>query len=68
MSNLRGDQDIVQKATRTAIFGGTFDPVHLGHLFAAEEVLDRFDYERVVFVPARIAPHKDEAPAVSPTA
>ena len=55
-------------SSRTAIFGGTFNPVHLGHLFAADEVLDRLDYERVIFVPAHIAPHKGEAPEVSPKA
>ena len=42
--------------------------MHLGHLFIADEVLDQFDYERVVFVPAHLAPHKDEAPEVSPGA
>ncbi len=55
-------------SSRTAIFGGTFNPVHLGHLFVADEVLDRFDYERVVFVPAHIAPHKGEVPEASPKA
>ena len=55
-------------SSRTAILGGTFDPVHLGHLFVAEEVLDRFDYERVVFVPAHIPPHKSEVQGASPAA
>jgi nicotinate-nucleotide adenylyltransferase len=42
----------------TALFGGTFDPVHNGHLAIASEAAGRFDLERVLFVPASIPPHK----------
>ena len=44
---------------RLVIFGGTFNPVHVGHLFLAEEVQARLGYERVLFVPAHIPVHKD---------
>ena len=50
---------------RTAILGGTFDPVHVGHLFVAEEVLHQLHYDRILFVPARLPPHKNRAPRVS---
>ena len=40
------------------IFGGTFDPIHIGHLRAAEEVREIFSLERIYFVPALIPPHK----------
>jgi nicotinate-nucleotide adenylyltransferase len=44
------------------IFGGTFNPVHLGHLRAAEEVAEALDLERVVFVPSSVPPHKADDP------
>jgi nicotinate-nucleotide adenylyltransferase len=46
----------VQK--RIALFGGTFDPVHLGHLEVARNVLPLFEIEKVLFIPAQVAPHK----------
>jgi len=44
--------------TRIALYGGTFDPVHLGHLEVARRVSELFEIEKVVFIPAEIAPHK----------
>lgn len=42
------------------LMGGTFDPIHMGHLVTAEEARQQFDLDYVVFVPAGIPPHKDE--------
>jgi nicotinate-nucleotide adenylyltransferase len=42
----------------TAFFGGTFDPVHNGHLAIAKEAIARFDLDRVLFIPAANPPHK----------
>lgn len=39
--------------------GGTFDPLHLGHLSLAQEALEKYSLEHVYFVPARCPPHKD---------
>jgi nicotinate-nucleotide adenylyltransferase len=43
---------------RVGVLGGTFDPVHLGHLLAAEAVREELDLDSVLFVPARTPPHK----------
>jgi len=43
---------------RVGVFGGTFDPIHIGHLVSAEEARVELKLERVVFVPAGLPPHK----------
>jgi nicotinate-nucleotide adenylyltransferase len=43
---------------KLAIFGGTFDPIHDGHLALAREAVARFHLDRVLFVPAAHPPHK----------
>jgi nicotinate-nucleotide adenylyltransferase len=40
------------------LFGGTFDPIHIGHLIVAEEARERVGLDRVIFVPCGIPPHK----------
>jgi len=48
------------------LMGGTFDPIHLGHLVSAEEARQQFDLDYVVFVPAGIPPHKDQSKVTDP--
>jgi nicotinate-nucleotide adenylyltransferase len=43
---------------RLALYGGTFDPVHFGHLILAREALDQLALDRVIFIPAGLSPHK----------
>ncbi|MBI2201260.1 MAG: adenylyltransferase/cytidyltransferase family protein [Armatimonadetes bacterium] len=44
---------------RVGIMGGTFDPIHYGHLVTAEEARVQFELTQVLFVPNRYPPHKD---------
>ncbi len=43
---------------RVAFYGGSFDPVHNAHLTIAERLIDLFDLQKLIFVPAFHAPHK----------
>ena len=44
---------------RTAVFGGSFNPIHYGHLLLADDLLEILSLDRVLFVPAKHPPHKD---------
>jgi nicotinate-nucleotide adenylyltransferase len=48
----------MEQPKRIAIYGGTFDPVHSGHLEIARRVTQFFGIDEFLFVPARVAPHK----------
>ena len=43
---------------RVGIMGGSFDPVHIGHLIVAQDAIERLELDEIVFVPASIPPHK----------
>jgi nicotinate-nucleotide adenylyltransferase len=43
---------------RLGLFGGSFDPIHLGHLILAESALEQCELEQVWFLPAAVPPHK----------
>ncbi|MBN2304677.1 MAG: nicotinate (nicotinamide) nucleotide adenylyltransferase [Anaerolineae bacterium] len=51
---------------RLGIYGGTFDPPHLGHLILAETAADTLALNRVLFVPAADPPHKESADVRTP--
>jgi nicotinate-nucleotide adenylyltransferase len=49
---------------RLGLYGGTFDPIHHGHLILARDAIQQLELDRIVFVPAAISPHKlERAPA-----
>ena len=50
----------VFKNSRIGIIGGTFDPVHYGHLFIAQTALEELNLDEVLFIPAGKPPHKQE--------
>ena len=45
---------------KTCLFGGTFDPPHFGHLIVAQTIFEAKHFDKIVFVPAHIPPHKKE--------
>jgi nicotinate-nucleotide adenylyltransferase len=47
---------------KVAILGGTFDPIHWGHLVMAETALQQAALDQVIWVPTHIAPHKSQQP------
>lgn len=51
---------------RLGVMGGTFDPIHIGHLVAAEEARDRYELGKVIFVPSARPPHKGGVAHSSP--
>ena len=50
---------------RIGIFGGTFNPPHVGHLIVAEHVRERLDLDKVIFVPSATSPHKQHLESLS---
>ena len=52
---------------KTALYGGSFDPPHLGHLAVARQVLERFAVDRLVFLPASHSPLKSGTPTATDT-
>ena len=50
---------------KIGILGGTFNPVHIGHLILAEEAREKIGLDKVIFVPTNLPPHKDEADVIS---
>lgn len=49
----------MSKKNRIGLMGGTFDPIHLGHLIIAETARERLSLDKIVFIPAGNPPHKD---------
>ncbi|MCA1630794.1 MAG: nicotinate-nucleotide adenylyltransferase [Acidobacteria bacterium] len=56
----------MSQTKRIAIYGGTFDPVHDGHLAVARSLVELLALDCLMFVPAHTAPHKRSAPPTSP--
>ena len=50
---------------RIGILGGTFDPVHTGHLVLADEARGEYELDRILFIPAAVPPHKPAAEVTS---
>ncbi len=44
---------------KIGLLGGTFNPIHYGHLIIAEQIRELFEFDNIVFIPSGIPPHKD---------
>lgn len=51
---------------KIGLYGGSFDPIHNGHLILARDAMERLELDRVIFLPARISPHKLDRPPAPP--
>ena len=49
---------------RIGIMGGTFNPIHIGHMIIAQNALEDYGLSKVIFIPCAIPPHKDAMPVV----
>jgi nicotinate-nucleotide adenylyltransferase len=58
-------EHLKEKDKGLGLLGGTFDPVHLGHLRCAQEVLEAFHLSQVIFILASTPPHKTDRPIIS---
>lgn len=47
---------------RVGLFGGSFDPIHLGHLILAEAAMEELQLDRIIFIPAGVSPFKTDRP------
>ena len=47
---------------KIGLFGGSFDPIHLGHLILARDAMEQLGLAKVIFIPANISPHKLDHP------
>jgi nicotinate-nucleotide adenylyltransferase len=51
---------------RIGIYGGTFDPIHLGHLILARDAIEYLELNRLIFIPNTISPHKQHRASAPP--
>ena len=51
---------------KIGILGGTFNPVHIGHLILAEEAREKLGLDKIIFIPANLPPHKDNVNIANP--
>ncbi len=66
LNDLKGESTATSPSIlKIGVFGGTFNPVHFGHLRTAEEVYERMGLDRIVFIPASRPPHKNTSRIVA---
>lgn len=53
-----------ESTERIGVFGGSFDPVHIGHLIIAQDAVEQLELDRLIFVPTTVSPHKQHCQPV----
>ena len=48
------------KQCKIGVYGGTFDPIHMGHLITAQYILEERKLDKILFIPAFVSPHKTQ--------
>jgi len=61
LSTARDPKITTESIVRVGFFGGSFDPIHLGHLIAAQDALEQLKLKKVVFLPTAQAPLRDNS-------
>ena len=61
-----GDMSDGTLGVRVGLLGGSFNPIHWGHLILAQDAREHFDLSRVIFMPCARSPHKQENPDLAP--
>ncbi|MFD2158123.1 nicotinate (nicotinamide) nucleotide adenylyltransferase [Rubritalea tangerina] len=56
---------MTQPQPKICLFGGTFDPIHLGHTYIAQQAKKRLNLDKVIFLPCRQSPHKSKQNSLS---
>jgi nicotinate-nucleotide adenylyltransferase len=59
---------VSKRNEKIGLYGGSFDPIHNGHLILARDAVERLELDKVIFLPARISPHKLDRPPAPPEA
>jgi nicotinate-nucleotide adenylyltransferase len=59
---------VLKPNEKIGLYGGSFDPIHNGHLILARDAMERLELDKVIFLPARISPHKLDRPPAPPEA
>ena len=62
-----GKTTVIQKKRKIGVFGGTFNPIHFGHLRGAEEIRELCGLDEIIFIPAATPPHKDTEEVIEAT-
>ena len=53
---------------KIALLGGSFNPLHMGHIFIAKTVMSELEYDKIIFVPSNISAHKEDLSGVNSSA